>query len=179
MTTPHDPDNRPPYVPPPPPLSESELNFGNQGGYAQPVGPAPKQLQISFWLWIAGAALLVLSSVLILTEREEAIKAARDAGGTQGLTEEQFVTTVTATLAVLVTIGVVLAALMAFFAFKARAGRNWARVSLTVLGALIFLFQMLAVSQLGLLIMLAVAAAVVTLYLPASKQYFDSVKRAG
>ena len=76
-------------------------------------------------------------------------------------------------------IGVVLAALMVFFAFKARAGRNWARITLTVLGALVLLYHLFGFSLLGLVIVLVVAAAVVTMYLPASKAYFDSAKRVG
>ncbi len=191
VTTPQDPDNRPPqqpytpaappqqqpYTPPPPPLSESEL--AGHGAHQQPALPEPKEVRLSFFLWLAGAILLVVSSVLVLTQRETALEEARKAPPTPGVTAEQLESAVTAVLVFLVIIGVVLAALMVFFAFKARAGRNWARITLTVLGAAVFLYHLFGFSLIGLVIVLVVAAAVVTLYLPASKAYFDSVKRAG
>lgn len=183
MTTPEDPQapqDRPPqqpYVPAPPPLSESELTGATPSG--RPVAVEPKEVRLSFWLWITGAVLLVLSSVLVLTQRDEAVEAARRAAGTQGLSEEQFQAAVTASLVFIVVIGLVLGGLMTFFAVKARAGRGWARVSLTVLGAVVFLYNLLGFSLLGLIIVVVVGAAVVTLYLPASKAYFDAVKRAG
>lgn len=186
VTTPQDPENRPPqqpytppqqpYTPAPPPLSDSEL-----AGYGQqrPSVPEPKEVRLSFFLWLAGAILLVVSSVLVLTQRDAALEEARRAPATPGITVEQLESTVTAILVFLVIIGVVLAALMVFFAMKARAGRNWARIALTVLGAAVFLYHLIGFSLVGLVIVLVVAAAVVTLYLPASKAYFDSVKRAG
>ncbi|NUT50175.1 MAG: hypothetical protein HOV94_23115 [Saccharothrix sp.] len=187
MTTPQDPENRPsqqpyqaqqPYVPAPPPLSESELsaNYGHQA----PALPEPKEVRISFFLWLAGAILLVVSSLLVLTQRDAVLEEARKtAATTQGVTAEQVESLTNAILMISVIIGVVLAVLMVLFAVKARAGRNWARITLTVLGAMVCVYHLLGFSLVGLVIVLVVAAAVVTLYLPASKAYFDSVKRAG
>ncbi|MEV8442534.1 hypothetical protein AB0425_34590 [Actinosynnema sp. NPDC051121] len=190
MTTPQDPDNLPPqqpytpapppqqpYTPAPPPLSESEL--AGHGGQARPAVPEPKEVRLSFFLWLAGAILLVVSSVLVLTQRDVALEEARKAPSTPGVTQEQLESAVTAVLVFLVIIGVVLAALMVFFAFKARAGRNWARITLTVIGAAVLLYHLFGFSLVGLIIVLVVAAAVVTMYLPASKAYFDSAKRVG
>ncbi|MFE2757167.1 hypothetical protein ACFXGA_34745 [Actinosynnema sp. NPDC059335] len=195
MTTPQDPENRPsqpheqqpypqqsypqqPSYLPPPPLSESEL--AGSGGQGRPAVPEPKEVRLSFFLWLAGALLLVVSSVLVLTQRGTALEEARKAQNqTPGVTVEQLESAVTAVLVFLVIIGVVLAALMAFFAVKARAGRNWARIALTILGVVVFLYHLIGFSLIGVLIMLVVAAAVVTLYLPASKVYFDSAKRVG
>lgn len=200
VTTPQDPENRPaqqpyeqqppqpypqqsqqpyqqqPYTPAPPPLSESELS--GHGGHA-PTVAEPKEVRLSFFLWIAGAVLLVVSSLLVLTQREAALEEARRQPPTPGVTPEQLESAVTAVLVVLVIIGVVMAALMVLFAFKARAGRNWARITLTVLGAAVLLYHLFGFSLVGLVIVLVVAAAVVTMYLPASKAYFDAVKRAG
>ncbi|ROP39731.1 hypothetical protein [Saccharothrix texasensis] len=185
MSSPQDPDNRPPqqpyqpqqpYTPAPPPLSDSEL-AGH--GAQRPAVAEPKEVRVSFFLWLAGAILLVVSSVLVLTQREAALEEARKAPPTPGITVEQLESTVTAILVVVVIIGIVLAALMVLFALKARAGRNWARITLTVLGAAVFIYHLIGFSLVGLVIVLVVAAAVVTLYLPASKAYFDSVKRAG
>ncbi|MFD1146835.1 hypothetical protein [Saccharothrix hoggarensis] len=180
MTTPQDPEHLPPqqpYAPGSPPV----------GGYGQAGGPPeapqalsePKELRLSFWLWITAAALVALTSLLVMTQRESATEAARRAGGTQGLTEEQFQAAVTASLLFLLVLGLVMGGLLAFFAVKARAGRGWARVALTVLGALVFVYNVLGFSLLGLLTGLVVAVAMVTLHLPATKQHFDAVKRAG
>ncbi|MFI9007091.1 tripartite tricarboxylate transporter TctB family protein [Actinosynnema sp. NPDC053489] len=194
MTTPQDPDNQPPqqpYAPPPqqqpypqqqpfaapPPLSESEL--AGSGGTGRPAVAEPREVRLSFFLWLAGALLLVVSSVLVLTQRETALEEARKAPPTPGVTTEQLESAVTAVLVFLVILGIVLAALMAFFAVKARAGRNWARIALTVLGVVVLLYHLFGFSLVGLIIVLVVAAAVVTLYLPASKAYFDSAKRVG
>ncbi|MFD0199333.1 MULTISPECIES: hypothetical protein [Saccharothrix] len=192
MTTPQDPDNRPPeqpypsappppqqpYAPAPPPLSASEL--GGYGGQDRPALPEPKEVRLSFFLWLASAILLVVSSALVLTQREAALEEARKtAASTPEVTPEQLEAAVNLVLVGSVIIGVVLAALMVLFAMKARAGRNWARVTLTVIGVLVFLYHLVGFSLVGLVIVLVVAAAVVTLYLPASKAYFDSAKRAG
>lgn len=184
VTTPQDPENRPPQQPyaPAPPLGEPEpagFTWSGQQSGPPPVAGEPRELRLSFWLWITAAVLLALSSLLVLTQRDAAVEAARRTSGTQGLSEEQFQSAVTASLVFLLIIGLVLGGLMAFFAFKARAGRGWARISLTVLGVVVFLYHLLGFSLLGLLIVLVVGAAVVTLYLPASKSYFDAVKRAG
>ncbi|MEU4739466.1 hypothetical protein AB0G02_03235 [Actinosynnema sp. NPDC023658] len=179
MTTPQDPEYRPPqqpYTPAPPPLSESEL--AGYPGQAAPSVPEPKEVRLSFFLWIAGAVLLLVSAILVITQRDVAIQEARKTN-TAGVTPDQLESAVTAVLWGLVVVGVVLAALMALFAVKARAGRNWARIALTVLGVIVALYHLIGFSLLGLLIVLVVVAAVVTMYLPASKAYFDSVKRAG
>jgi type IV secretory pathway VirB2 component (pilin) len=191
VTTPQDPENRPsqqpypqqpypqqPYTPAPPPLSESEL--AASGGHQRPAVPEPKEVRLSFFLWLAGAVLLAVSALLMLGDREAALEEARNVPATPGITVEQLESTITAILVFLVIIGVVLAGLMALFAFKARAGRNWARVVLTVLGVVVFLYNLFfAPNFVGLVLLPVLAAAVVTLYLPGSKTYFDSVKRAG
>ncbi|ONI82473.1 hypothetical protein ALI22I_41115 [Saccharothrix sp. ALI-22-I] len=140
----------------------------------------PKEVRLSFWLWISGAALLVLSSVLLLGQRDALVDAAREAATNQGLTEEQLQTGATVLITFSMIVSVILAGLMALFAIKARAGRSWARVALTVSAAAVFLYLMVFGSSLiGLvLVVLVIGAAVVTLYLPASKAYFDAVKRA-
>ncbi len=176
VTTPQDPDGQQqPYIPPPPPLSESELR-GSPGG---PALPAPKEVQISFWIWIAGAALSVISALLAFTQKDELAKTMRENPGTAGMTPQEFDAAVNFGLIFAVAIGIVLAGLYVLFAFKARAGRNWARVVLTVLTALGLLSMLLSRSLSGLPTTVISVVAVVLLYLPNSKAYFDSMKRAG
>lgn len=179
VTTPQDPQNRSqqqPYVPAPPPLSESELT--GSGGYGRPAVAEPKEVRLSFFLWLATSLLLVVSAVLIFTDRDVALEEARRTQA-EGVTPEQLEAAVNVVLVTFVVIGVLLAALLAFFAFKVRAGRNWARITLTVLGVIVLIFNLLSFTWLGVLIVLAAAGAIVAMYLPASKAYFDSAKRVG
>ncbi|MBW4715850.1 hypothetical protein [Saccharothrix obliqua] len=175
MTTPQDPNGgqQQPYIPPPPPLSASELQ-GSGGGPALPV---PKEVQISFWIWIAGAALSVLGSLLALTQRDAIAQVLRESPQSRGLSPDEFDAAVTASILFAVVIGLVFAGLYVLFAFKARAGRNWARVVLTVLTALSLLALVTGASVSGLLTSLASVVAVVLLYMPNAKAYFDAHKR--
>ncbi|MEU6150690.1 hypothetical protein ABZ816_11880 [Actinosynnema sp. NPDC047251] len=179
MTTPQDPDRGPqqPHIPAPPPLSESELH--GTPSAAGPALPVPKEVQISFWIWIAGAVLSVIGGLLAFAQRDAVADALRRAPQTADLSAEEFDALVSANIMITAVVGVVMAGLYVLFAFKARAGRNWARVvlaALTVLGLLSTLLVGAGVS--GLLTSLISVVAVVLLYLPNSKAYFDSVKRA-
>ncbi|MBB5954727.1 hypothetical protein FHS29_001297 [Saccharothrix tamanrassetensis] len=179
MTTPQDPDGRQqqPYIPPPPPLSESELQGSPAAGDRHV--PVPKEVQASFWIWIAGAVLSVVGALLALTQREEIARALRDSPQSGQLSPAEFDAAVTFSLLFAVAIGVVFAGLYVLFAFKARAGRNWARVVLTVLTALGLLSLLFGPSLFGVVTSLLSVVAVVLLYMPNSKAYFDAVKRAG
>ncbi|GGP57110.1 hypothetical protein [Saccharothrix coeruleofusca] len=179
MTTPQDPyqgqqphGQQQPYVPAPPPLSESEVR-----GLDRP--PAPKEVQISFWIWITGAVLSALGSLLALTERDALVDQLRRTGQGNGLSEEELQSVATASLMFAVVLGLLFAGLYVLFAFKARAGRNWARLVLTVLTGLNLLVLLLGASWLGLLTALISVVAVVLLYTPNAKSYFDAVKRQG
>lgn len=116
-----------------PPLSAADLGGGG------PVGQAPQELRIAFFLWIALAVLQLVAAVLAFASRDAAIDVARTAN--TGLTEEQLQTSVTTVLAFFSLIYVVFAALLVLFAVKLRAGKGWARTSLMILGAVVFLFE--------------------------------------
>ena len=68
------------------------------GSHGHPAGPEPKEVRLSFFLWLAGAILLVVSSVLVLTQRDLALEEARKAPPTPGVTTEQLESAVTAVL---------------------------------------------------------------------------------
>ncbi|WP_433266064.1 hypothetical protein ACQPZF_39790 [Actinosynnema sp. CS-041913] len=176
MTTPQDPDGgqQQPYIPPPPPLSESEL----QGSSDAPARPVPIEVKVSFWIWIAGAVLSVVGALLALTQREEISEALRATPQFAQSTPEQLDAAVSMTIMFTLVVGIVLAGLYVLFAFKARAGRNWARVVLTVLTALGLLTMLFRPSPSALITSLISVVAVVLLYVPNSKAYYDSVKRA-
>ncbi|GAA0228077.1 hypothetical protein GCM10010492_28150 [Saccharothrix mutabilis subsp. mutabilis] len=179
VTTPEDPDegrpapNVPPHVPPPPPLSESEL--ARAAFAARP--PLPNEVRISFVLWLAVGAMFVVSAVVAVAQRDQFVEAVRQTPEARDLTPEAFDAAVTASWMLAIIASAVMAGLFVLFAFQARAGRSWARVVLAVLTAVVLLFVLFGPSPWGLLIALISVAAVVLLYLPGAKAYFDAVKR--
>ncbi|KOV83331.1 hypothetical protein [Nocardia sp. NRRL S-836] len=97
------------------------------------------------------------------------------------MTEEQLRSAATVTQFVVGGFALVIALVELWLAFKLRAGRNWARIVLTVFTAFqvvsLFVGQGTTLPAYGAT---AVAAlAVIASYLPASNAYVESVKRAG
>jgi hypothetical protein len=167
VTTPYGPGDRESQVPAPP-LSESELSGG-----AEPRGPAPKEVQLSFWLWIVGAVLSVIGALFAFTQRDTLLEEARKRPDTGGFSEAQLDAVVITGLIVGVVIALAFAGLYVLFAFKARAGRNWARIALTVLTALgVLALAIGGFSVAGILSTVVSVVAVVLLFLPASNQHF-------
>lgn len=149
-----------------------------------PVRTAPKQVRTSFWLWIATAAImtvLAIAALAIMMANPQAVVdiAKQSAGGNQGLTDEQLRTGLIAFQAFFTVAAVVVAGLLVFFAFKARAGKPWARTWLNVAGIAALLLSMFGFTLLSLLVVLPLVAAVFLLYTPASKEYFEAAKRLG
>jgi len=179
MTTPQDPyaqgqpnpyGQNPPNMPPAaPPLHEGELRG------AQNL-PAPQQVQISFWLWVATVVLGVISAVVGFAQRD-ALLATLRAANTQHLSDDALQAVASASLAFAAVIAIVFAGLYLLFAFKARAGRNWARITLTVLTVLRVLFLATSFSVLNALTVLVAVAATVLLFLPEANQFFTASKR--
>ncbi|MCG8915460.1 hypothetical protein L6E12_06630 [Actinokineospora sp. PR83] len=179
-----DPDQSPRYDPMPaaPPLSDREMG--------QPLS-RPKPVDTAFTLWIANAALSLIAFVVSLTIggdalREAARESARAGGG--NLSDSEIDTAVSAGLAFSGVIAVLFFALYLLFAFKMRAGRNWARITLTVLGALGLissLFGLLGGTLDGLSIVLTIiqialiGTAIFMMWQKESTHYFEAVKRAG
>ncbi|MEV6608000.1 hypothetical protein [Kutzneria sp. NPDC051319] len=153
-----------------PPLSQSEL------GGPQNL-PAPQPVQISFWIWVATAALGVIGAVVGFTQRDAAVAALRGSASVRGLTEAQIQTAATVGVAVAAVFAIIFAGLYVLFAFKARAGRNWARIVLTVLTVLHVLSLATGFSVLAGISALAAVVALVLLYLPASSQFYAASKR--
>ncbi|GAA1280290.1 hypothetical protein [Saccharothrix xinjiangensis] len=145
-------------------------------------GAAPKQVRISFWLWLATAALMTILSIaalaIMLANPQALVDIAKQsAGGDQGLTDEQLRTGLVAFQVFFTVAAVVVAGLLVFFAVKARAGRPWARTWLNVTGIVALLLSMFGFTLLSLLVVLPLVAAVFLLYTPASKEYFEAAKR--
>lgn len=154
---------------------------GNEPDRAE---PAPREVQTSVKLWFASIALSLIGAVLglLLTDRDKAVQSLLGSG-TSGITRSQAETAVTVGLVVGLVIVLVLIALEVFFIVKMRTGRNWARITLTVLGALSVLSGLFGLrggvtfgGLVNLVSILLVAAAIVFMFRPAASAYFSRPK---
>ncbi|WP_103352311.1 hypothetical protein [Amycolatopsis sp. CA-128772] len=146
----------------------------------QPPAPArPGTVEGAFWAFLASTVIGLIGGVLIFANRDGIAQALRDANRQRGgnLTDAQIDQTVNATMITAVVIAVIIAALYLLFAFKLRAGRNWARIVLTVLTALQLLSLLIGQSTIGgYLAVLAAVVGVVLSFTGPSNAYFASLK---
>jgi hypothetical protein len=141
-------------------------------------GTRPKEVEISFGLWVATLVLGVLGVVLSYSQIKQVQAQMINQMVAQNPPMDQSMIERTATTALVV--GVVLwllvVAVMFVFVFLMRAGRNWARIVLAVLGGLDVLFSLVGVvvagSVAGLLQLLLLIGAIVTMFLPAANAWF-------
>jgi len=169
------------------------------------VPPRPAVVEASFWLYLAGAALSLIGTVIAISAfgalRNEAIQQAQRELEAQGqgdvLPEGTFEAIIDATFGVGIALGLLLLAVYVVFAFLVRRGHNWARITLTVLVGLAVLFTLLglalsalpvpasartsvetpgASTVLSLLQQVCVVVATVLAWLPAANAWFRQVK---
>ncbi|MFB9715347.1 hypothetical protein [Arthrobacter methylotrophus] len=133
------------------------LHFNNVAQRFQDTTGVPQQLTVSYWLWVAAAALGVVASFInIFTVR--------------GLFGEMMVGPGIVGLI----FSLIFAALYIFIAIRLKEGSRWARLVLTILGALAvfsLLFQVITLNLNFIGSAVAVAAAVL-MWLPESKRHF-------
>jgi hypothetical protein len=171
-------------------------------GYASPAysggtGPAepparPTTVTLAFVAWLVMTGLSLISLILVLTSPiwDQAVAAGLQAADTNGVRIDA--STVVNTAKITSVVGFLIgAALYLLFAFKMRAGRNWARVVLTVIGVLgvlsavlptyrsvtvngnTFVVQNYGIHWISLALLLA---ALVLMFMPASNTYFSASK---
>jgi cation transport ATPase len=137
----------------------------------------PVPVQVAFWIWVASAVLSVVSAVLTPRQKGDIINALNNSKP-QGLPPSQYQQYANTLITVSVVTLVLFAALYLFFAYKVRAGRNWARMTLTVLMVIGVAYDAytgtLLSSGIGLLIS---AVAVILVYFPSASAYFAANKR--
>jgi hypothetical protein len=144
---------------------------------APPQPPTP--VVASFWLLLVSAALWLLiavtSAVTWNSEVNTLLRQPRPANTTQS----QALSTIHEYLIVNLALDVVVALLYALFAFMVRAGRNWARLTITVIVGLFAIFGILNGANLySLIIVLLGLVAVGLLYPKRAKEFFAAVKAA-
>ncbi len=147
------------------------------------VVAAPDDVQKSFMLWLVSIGIGVLGAIvgIAFADRDKAIDEAMKNGS--DLTRDQASSLVNGILVGTVVIVLIILALELFFVFKMRAGKNWARIVLTVLGVLGILSALYGLTAgltfgvlLNLISMLVVIAAIVFMFKPAASAYFSQPK---
>jgi ABC-type transport system involved in cytochrome bd biosynthesis fused ATPase/permease subunit len=156
--------------PPPPPIDSG----------AQTVTPAPPtEIVGAFWAYLIAALTWLIGGLLVIGNKQQIADALRSANNQGGaLTEAQIETAANVGVILVVVVAVVISSLYALFAFKLKAGRNWARIVLTVLAALALISLLLGtggnlVSYIG---QFAAIVAAVLSFLPSSSEYIAQVK---
>ncbi|RLK60659.1 hypothetical protein [Actinokineospora cianjurensis] len=174
MTSGPDPQNNP-YQPLPsaPPVD---------AGYGQPVA-RPASVENSFKLWVLNALLGVVGFILTLLLGVDALRenAAREIAK-QNTTGVDVDTVVTAGLVFAGVLAVGFFALYLLFAFKMRAGRNWARMTLAILGTIGILLSVLGLLTetaapvdmvINVIQVLIVGTAIYFMFTAEAKAYFE------
>lgn len=166
-------------------------SYPGGAGLAEP--PArPTTVTLAFYAWLLLTALSLISLIVVLSSPiwDQAVAAGVRQADTNGVTID--VSSLVTTVKVSAVVGyLVAAALYLLFAFKMRAGRNWARVVLTIIGILAALGAVLptyrsvtvqgttyTVATYGIhwINLALTVAAVVLMYLAASNTYFAASK---
>ncbi len=144
------------------------------------VVAAPDDVQKSFMLWLVSIGIGVLGAIvgIVFADRDKAIDEAMKNGS--DLTRDQASSLVNGILVGTAVTVLIILALELFFVFKMRAGKNWARIVLTVLGVLGILSALYGLTAgltfgvvLNLISMLVVIAAIVFMFKPAASAYFS------
>ncbi len=170
--------------PPYPPSGPEPEPYPQQGYPQQPYpgqsptpGQPPKEVELSFRLWIASIVVSLLESILTFVTIDDIRQQTIDdtIASTPGV-DPQFIENTVNVVGLVFELA--LLALVVFFSVKMRAGRNWARIVLTVLGALDVIGGLFLLGQYGLaaltfgLSALIIIAPIVTMYLPGAAPWF-------
>ncbi len=152
------------------------------GQYGSAPPQRPKEVDTSFWLWIGSMVVSLLGAILTFSQldgiRQQAIDEALRAD--PSIDRQFFESTFDAVLVGGLVFGLIVAALVLFFVFKMRAGRNWARIVLTVLGAINVLGGLFGLGQpqpaltlvTSVLSMLLIVGAIVMMYVKGADRWF-------
>ena len=162
----------------PPPYGSDQ--YGQHGS----VPPQrPKEVDLAFWLWVASIVVGVVGAVVAFSQLDALVQQALDAQGLGADPAVRDAARAGAFIGVVVgsVIGLIVVGLELLFAFKMRAGRNWARITLTVIGAIGILLSLVGFAQpqpgatviTGVLGLLLTAAAIVAMFLPGAKPWFQ------
>ncbi|GAB3676106.1 hypothetical protein [Saccharopolyspora tripterygii] len=154
----------------------------------RPSGPQrPRTIELAFWAGIAspviGFVMIALSFATINDAELQMVLNQTGAAGQPSLDLDQVRALFRVTIAIVVVFCLVLAGLWIMFLIFMRNGRNWARVVITVIGALWFLLSIptvlggaaggIGTALVAVLQMVVVGATIVYAYLAPSNQYLQ------
>jgi uncharacterized membrane protein len=135
-----------------------------------------------FGFLVSTVAALVTGGVLLGARQElaDAVRA-RNQQSAQPMTEEQIQHSVTLAQGLAIGVVLLIALFYLWLAFKLKAGRNWARVVLTVVTLLQVASQFVTQgnSVVGYASCAVAVLALILSYMPASNEYIAAVKQAG
>ncbi|HEY6424142.1 MAG TPA: hypothetical protein VIY28_13020 [Pseudonocardiaceae bacterium] len=164
-------------------MAMPQPTWGYPTGQAPLRGPRPKEVEISFWLWIGTFVLGLVGGALQYPRfdqiRTETINRALAQNPT--LDRSSFESIFTGALVVGAVIGLTFFVAEVVFVFLMRGGRNWARIVMAVLGGLSVLFGLIGLAGgtagtsvvTGLLQLLLLIGAIVTMFLPPANAWFS------
>ena len=150
-----------------------------------PTRPAPpRAVRTAFTLCIASIIVGLLAGTLsfALTNPLAASRQRMHDNATSGMSQAQLDTILNVSLIIGAVFGVLFLALEVFFVVKMRAGRNWARIVLTVLAGLDVLVTLLGIliqrsvgvtQVLGVLPLVLIVAATMFMYRGTANPYFE------
>ncbi|MDT8915152.1 hypothetical protein [Amycolatopsis sp. PS_44_ISF1] len=148
---------------------------------AAAASPRPGTINGAFWAFIVSMLVGLVGGVLLFFTRGSITDAMRtsNAQSATKLTDAQIDQAVTIGIVAGAVVAIVFALLHLLFAFKLRAGRNWARIVLTVLTVLQVLSLLVGQGSIvGYLSAVVAVIGVVLSFLPESNRYFAAVKTA-
>jgi hypothetical protein len=144
-------------------------------GQSAPKAAPPRVVSWSFWLWLAGGVLLILSYVQLLTSKSAVIDQFVKATTDEKYSPQMIADGVTTLLWYLLGGSVVFVLLFLLFAYKAREGTRSARTVLTILPVVMLVLILTIAPIINFLTLAAVLVfviALVLLYLPSVAGYF-------
>ncbi|HEX6340170.1 hypothetical protein [Umezawaea sp.] len=140
----------------------------------------PTTIIAAFFGFLANTVTSLVSIAVLAGSRDQLVDTLRQSSGAS-MTEEQLQSSATVGLAFAIGVAALIALVDLWLAFKLKAGRNWARIVLTVL-TLLQLASILTTdgnTAIGYVSCAIAVIAVVLSFLPASNAYIAGVKRAG
>ncbi|MDR6972179.1 hypothetical protein [Leifsonia shinshuensis] len=172
-----------PAAPPPPPAYPGAAASGYPAGapLADPTAP-PRNVNIAFWLFVAGAVLSVISGIITIvaigSQRADFLEAVRQSNRNGSANPESVADAVIAGATTWAIITLIFwAVALVLFAFFMRRGANWARIVLTVLTVL-SLLNIINGYGAGFLQFALAVVGVILIWLRPSNEWFAAVKAA-
>jgi len=139
----------------------------------------PRDVDMAFWLWVASLLVSLIGQLFGLSATVDGLQDSMQERSTQPLSPDALASMAHIFFIVIIVVTVLFIALLVFFGVKMRAGRNWARITITVLTALEALSLVNTLMTTGGLEMIAsivsvllAVAAVVLMFRPDAKAYF-------